>query len=254
MVLYGQQRLLGVLMLLNMQKILLLAVIIGVSSLRAEEYDPRKFTVARKTITEVTSAETQKNNSRISRNLIPQGLPNGGVLDPVETAGKVIAVAKDMVALGESVYQLVIKGKPTTSTTYAPISVVPRMGSAIVDVMELEGWSVPVTRSYEVKYYNYYNVAVVTFKYSVIYSYKGSYNGSGAYLTAVQVIPDHVRTLFGFDFTATMKLGGVQNQGNSANKVAGVTILMEHTVSSVLVNENTTDKFFITGIGQFKKY
>lgn len=241
-------------MLHNLQKILMVAVVLGASSVKAEELDARKYSVARKTITEVTSLETQKNNNRISRNLIPRGLPDGGVLDPVETAGKVIGVARDMVALGESVYQLVIKGKPTTNTTYAPISVVPRMGSEIVDVMDLEGWSVPVTRSYEIKYYNYYNVAVVTFKYSVIYSYRGSYNGSGAYLTAVQVIPDHVRTLFGFDFTATMKLGGVQNQGTSANKVAGVTILMEHTVASVMVQENTTDKFFITGIGQFKKY
>jgi hypothetical protein len=87
----------------------------------------------------------------------------------------------------------------------------------------------------------------------VIYSYRGKYNNRGAYLTAVQVIPESIRTLFGFDFTATMKVGGIQNQGTRQNPIAGVTLLMEYTTSSLLVTQNKVDTFFITGVGDFKK-
>lgn len=212
------------------------------------DVDPAQYKIVKKTITEVVSASSEKGRN-FDRSLLEQT----GV-DPIENAGKVISVAKDMVALGEDVYSLVIKGKPTVTTSYAPISVVPKNGSEIVDVLDMEGWTVPVTKTYEVKFHNAYNVAVVVFRYSVVYSYKGSYNEKGAYLTAVQVIPDRVRTLFGFDFTATMKLGGIQNQGTKASPVAGALILIEYTVSSFINKENNVDKFFVTGNGQFKRY
>jgi hypothetical protein len=174
-------------------------------------------------------------------------------VDPTESAGKVIKVAKDLVALGEDVYKLVIKGKPANVTSYAPISVIPRVNGEAVDLLETENWGAPVKRSYDVKYENPYGATVVAFRYSIIYSYNGSYAGKGYYLTSVQIIPEFVRTLFGFNFTATMKLGGIQNQGTRENPVAGATLLIEYTVSSVMVANNSVDSFFITGLGGFKK-
>ena len=186
--------------------------------------------------------------------IVPQGLPNSsGGVDPLEKTGRVISVARDLVALGEDIYRLVIKGKPSNTTSYAPISVIPRINGQPVDILDTETWNMPVKKTYEVVYENLYGMDVVTYRYSVIYSYGGSYDGKGAYLTAVQIIPEKVRTLFGYDFTATMKLGGLQNQGTKANPIAAATILMEYTVSTVLVANNEVDSFFITGRGGFKK-
>lgn len=182
------------------------------------------------------------------------GVPNvAGQVDPTERVGKVISVARDLVALGEDIYRLVIKGKPTNQTSYAPISVIPRANGAAVDILDTENWRAPVKRTYQIVYENVYGIDVVTFRYSVIYSYGGSYNGKGAYLTAVQIIPESVRTLFGFDFTATMKLGGIQNQGTKVDPNAGATLLMEYTVSSIMNAQNQVDSFFVTGKGAFKK-
>lgn len=228
-----------------MKRLLLCLALIS-SAAFAEEIDPKHYKIIRETVTEIPRG-LQKNN-RFYKNF-DQVTP-----DPIENAGKVIGVAKDIVALGEDVYQLVIKGKPTNTTTYAPISVVPKVGSEVVDPLEMENWSEPTSKTFEAKFYNAYNVAVVTFRYSVMYSYRGSYDGKGAYLTAVQVIPTYVRTLFGFDFTATMKLGGVQNQGTKEKKVAGALLLIEYTVSSVMNKINRTDRFFVTGNGSFKQY
>jgi hypothetical protein len=182
-----------------------------------------------------------------------KGIPNSfGVVDPLG-AGNVITTARDLVALGEDIYRLIIKGKPTNTTSYAPVSVIPKLNGQPVDLLETENWEPPRKRTFEVVYKNVYSMDVVRFRYSVIYSYRGKYNNKGAYLTAVQVIPEFIRTLFGFDFTATMKVGGIQNQGTRQNPIAGVTLLMEYTTSSILVIQNRVDSFFITGVGGFKK-
>lgn len=179
----------------------------------------------------------------------------GGILgnNPIENIGRVIALGKDLVALGESVYQLVLKGKPSVKSTYAPISVIPRVGGEPADIFELEGFSVPVKRTYQIKYNNLYDVTIVHFMFSVIYSYGGSYNGTGAYLTSVQVVPEYVKVLWGWDFNATMKLGGLQNMGTRSNPVAGATIMIEYTASSMMTAISRNTSFFVTGKGALKQ-
>jgi hypothetical protein len=175
--------------------------------------------------------------------------------DPTEpeVGGKIIGMARDLVALGEDLYTLAIKGKPTNTTSYAPISVIPKVKGEPVDLLEMENWSIPTKKTYEVIYRNYFGLEVVNFKYSIIYSYNGTYNGKGAYLTSVQIVPEHVKTLFGFDFSATMKLGGIQNQGKKAYPIAGVTILLQHSVSTIIANSIEVNSFYISGKGVFLK-
>lgn len=183
-----------------------------------------------------------------------EGLPVDGQPSELDKVGKVISIAKDLVALGEDIYKLVIKGKPSNTTTYAPISVVPKENGAAVDVMETENWKTPVKRSYEVLYENVYGMDVVKFRYSVIFAHGGTYNGKGAYLTAVQIIPESVSTMFGYDFTATMKLGGIQNNRTRENPLAGATLLLEYTVRTVMKASTEVSTVFIDGNGFFKHY
>lgn len=238
---------------MNLKGLVLAMALGGVTLVQAEDVDQGYYTISKMTVSEVTR-ETLVNPEKIEKiyekTLDVRQLPG----DPVERVGRVISIARDLVALGEDIYRLVIKGKPSNRTSYAPISVLPRIGNKAVDILDTERWTMPVKRTYQVVYENTYGADVVTFRYSVMYSYRGSYNGKGAYLTSVQIIPEHVRTLFGFDFTATMKLGGIVNQGTRANPVAGATLLMEYTISSLLVANNQTDTFFINGRGGFKKY
>jgi hypothetical protein len=173
--------------------------------------------------------------------------------DPLEVAGKVIKTAKDLVALGEDLYKLVVKGKPTSTTTYAPISVIPKVDGLPVDLLSTEYWHVPEKRSYQMVYENAYGMDVVKFRYSVIYAWGGSYAGRGKYLTSVQVVPESVDVSWGFDFSATMKLGGIQNNGSQLNPIAGATILLEHNVSNTLKNITQVHTFFVAGDGVFKR-
>lgn len=233
---------------------LVLAIALGGATMaHAEDVDQKYYTISKMTVSEITQDSLvgpEKIEDIYEKTLDVRQLPG----DPVDRVGRVISIARDLVALGEDIYRLVIKGKPSNKTSYAPISVLPRINGKAADILDTERWTMPVKRTYKVVYENAYGADVVTFRYSVMYSYRGSYNGKGAYLTSVQIIPEQVRTLFGFDFTATMKLGGIVNQGTRDNPVAGATLLMEYTISSLVVAHNQTETFFINGRGGFKKY
>jgi hypothetical protein len=244
---------------LNLKALILVTALGGAAVVRADtEYSQEKFfTLKSMKVSEISTDILGQNvvEALQYKDFNIKGTPNSeGLVDPAEEVGKVISVARDLVALGEDVYRLVVKGKPTNTTTYSPISVIPRVEGENVDILDTEGWKAPLKRTYEVVYTNFYGFDVVTFRYSVIYAYGGSYDGKGAYLTAVQIIPESVRTLFGYDFTATMKLGGIQNQGTRANPVAAATLLMEFTVSTIMVASNQVASFFVTGKGDFKKF
>jgi hypothetical protein len=225
----------------------------SVSATDVEPTDINYYTIKQKVVREVSphgaaavrSIKNYHSNPSYQEEVKP---------DPLERAGKVISTAKDLVALGEDIYKLISKGKPTIVTKYAPISVIPKENNEPVDVMTLEYWQMPEKRSFEVAYKNFYNFTVVKFRYSVIFAHGGSYNGKGAYLTAVQIIPESVSTAFGYDFTATMKLAGIQNMASREAPVAGATLLLEYTVNTLLKAQTDVDTVFVNGNGDFKKY
>ena len=176
--------------------------------------------------------------------------------DRLEQGGKVIQAARDMVALGEAIYELVKKGKPTNVTEYAPISVVPRdpMTKEIADIFDLEGFSMPVERNFVARVKNGAGKEVVSFSYKVMYSYGGSYNGTGKYLTNVLIVPGAVRTTFGWDFNATMKLSGMMNHGSKADPVAGVMVTVKYQMNSWSSAFERNDTIHVTGRGEFKNH
>jgi hypothetical protein len=226
----------------------------GQSSIASEQL--KYFTIRKIRVEEISKDVLGNNLARTinEKHLKTQFIPGReGYPQEEPKTGKVISTARDLVALGEDVYKLVIKGRPSNKTNYAPISVLPRMNGTAVDIFDTEGWSAPVKRTYRVVYENLYGAEVVNFSYSLIFAYKGTYNGAGAYLTAVQIIPETVRTLFGFDFTANMKLGGIINQGSRQNPIAGATLLLEYTVSTIMVTQNQVDTLFVNGRGAYNK-
>jgi hypothetical protein len=218
----------------------------------SSEYDRSKFY----TISSVEVKETSRDiilDQDVQRTVSDSYIGHLKSGSQIEPAGKVISVARDLVALGEDIYRLVSKGKPNVSTVYDPISVIPKVDGKVVDILDTESWSMPTKRTYTITLKNSYNIAVIIFRYSVIYSYNGSYDGKGAYLTAAQIQPDYLNVLWGFDFNATMKLGGIQNLGTRANPIAAATLIMQYTASNVMNSRTMVDTFFITGRGQFRK-
>jgi len=186
----------------------------------------------------------------------PEVKPAPTLNDRVEQTGKIISTAKDIVALGEAIYELVKKGKPSNTTEYAPISVVPKDPTTKepVDPFSLEGFSMPVEKNFETKITNLSGKEVVKFNYKVFYSYGGSYNGSGKYLTGVIVVPTSVQTSFGWTFSASMKVTGLMNHGSSKEPVAGVMVTIKYQMNSWANAFERNDTIHVTGRGEFRSY
>lgn len=215
------------------------------ASLSAEERD--FFTISKVETKKIT---VDVFNQEVAKTLSVDNYYNefNNPVDPIDRAGKVIQVARDLVALGEDIYKLIDKGRPHITTKYAPISVVPKVNGQPVDPMDTEGWKRPRVEGYKITYYNLYGIAVVTFRFKVMWSYGGSYEGKGKYISGAQIIPE-ADVLWGFDFSATMKLGNVQNAGTRSNPKAVAILLIEHNVSNILQSRTKVNIISVDGAG-----
>lgn len=181
--------------------------------------------------------------------------------DRVESTGKVIGVAKDVVALGEAIYALVEKGRPKVTTEYAPIEILPRDPSNTeadpakryaVSPFDMEGFSFPVEKMITAKVKSPMGKEAVIFQYKVVYSYGGSYNGAGKYLTGINIIPARVQVGRGWTFNSTMKLTGMMNHGTRANPIVGAMITIKYSMSSTSQMFERNDTIYISGDGSMK--
>jgi hypothetical protein len=238
-------------------KLLAIVGLLGVGQSYGQDRDYLTVTSVK-----VTKIKQDIINQRISEVVFEKDLGQAKLLDlpgmpdksghvSTEDVGKVISVTRELVALGEDIYRLVQKGKPVNTTTYAPISVLPKVNGQAVDIFETEGWRLPSKATYEITYKNVYGMEVVKYRYSIIFTYGGTYQGKGAYLTAAQIVPDSVETLWGYTFTASMSLGGIQNHGTKENPIAGAVLAMQYSVETVVKASLTTDMYHITGKGGF---
>lgn len=185
---------------------------------------------------------------------IPTPSTGGGKFS-IDQVGQVIAVAKDIVALGESIYTLVQKGKPSNTTEFAPISVVPKdpITKEIADPFDMENCSFPVEKKFATTMKTG-GAEVVRFEYMVIYTYGCSYNGAGKYIQNAIVQPVTVKTSYGWDFNATMKLSGIMNHGTKADPVVGAMLTIKYSMNSWRTAFERNDTVHITGKGELKSY
>jgi hypothetical protein len=258
-----------------MNKILATLFLITATPMTFASSIPKEFQISSIEIIETTHLPSFKNNNpgNVIADALNQRAPNndGKKEDPkpetppkketpkpvdINQVGKVISVAKDFVALGESIYTLAKKGKPTNTTQYVAISVVPTdpMTKEFISPFDLEGFSVPEQRSFTAKVKNGNDSVVVQFDYQLVFSYGGSYDGKGKYLTGVMVIPKSIHTKFGWDFNATMKLDAIMNHGSKEDPIAGALVTIKYQMNSWTTSFERNDTIHLTGQGKVKSF
>lgn len=188
---------------------------------------------------ETFQAPITEKQSRMLDSVVPT------TVDP----GQVIGWGRDLVALGEAVYELVKKGKPTSQTEYAPINVVPRdpVTRNYVEPMELEDASDPIKRRFVVSARNGFNQEVVRVEYLLLFQV-AKYNGKGKYILNAIVIPN-VSVGYGFDFSSKMKLVGIANKGKASDPLVSMTLDIHNTVGSMVSAKEAHSVITITGLG-----
>jgi len=168
-----------------------------------------------------------------------------------------IALTREMIALGEDYYKLLEKNQPQSKVEYEPISVLPREAVNPEDgFYELENWARPASKRFSLKLskngkssWGKKEAADVVF--NVTYSYGGSFNGKGKYLTGVEIVPEEIEVAAGHSLDVGFKLTSIQNYGSKEDPVASATIEVHYKLTSRTKIQEGIKIFYVTGAGEF---
>jgi hypothetical protein len=168
--------------------------------------------------------------------------------------GDIISMGTQIVALGESIYNLVQKGKPSIKVgEFDPINVVPRLPGTNTYVHPMDVYGTveePMVKRYRATVKNMLNMNVVTYEFLLQFEYGGKYDEKGAYIQNAFIVPSKVDVAYGWDFAAQMKLIGISNSGTKDNPIATATLSIKHSFGSVLSAESNDFNVKITGKGK----
>jgi hypothetical protein len=150
---------------------------------------------------------------------------------------------------GAKLWKLIEKNKPVSNFATVNANALPAKVDG--DWLALENWQAPKGRIYSVIYENLYGAEVVRFDYRMLFSSGGSHNGVGQYLSNVSVNPQTLSVAWGYNVEAVAKVVNVINTSSKANPVAGMEVLVDWRVKTVMKDIRSTTSFFIKGDGSF---
>jgi hypothetical protein len=186
--------------------------------------------------------ERLERESRVSNNsaLFEKSTLNGSPLDKAEL------IVDQVINIGSKIWNVIEAGKPVQSYTRAQATALPKNS---LSWEQLENWQRPVSRVVGVSYKNLYGVEVIKFVYRVVLLYGGSVDGTGRYIGYAAVEPVEINTAWMYTFNASASVQTVYNMGSKANPLAGMTLNVNWTVSTILKTSTNSDTFNLDGNG-----
>lgn len=158
-------------------------------------------------------------------------------------------IVDKIINIGTKIWNVLEKGKPVANFTKQRATAVPQNIKAW---QQLEGWSNPKSKYYEIVYKNLYGIEVAKLVYKIIYLAGGSYKGTGKYIGYVSVEPQEFKTAYLYTFNVQAAVESVYNKGTTANPLAGMIININWTVSTILKTETQSYSYHIDGLGNFQ--
>lgn len=168
-------------------------------------------------------------------------------LDP----GEIASWLSSIVNMGEKIWGIISANKPVMNAQWASASALPAKAGCWLD---LAGWQDPKAITFRTRYKNGFGMTVVDFTYRVIYLYGGSLQGAGKFLANVQVQPAEVNVAWGWQLEAKASVPAVVNVGSTTDPVAGMQVLIDWTVKTVVTHSEQSSAYFVKGDGQLTSF
>lgn len=170
--------------------------------------------------------------------------------------GDTIMVGRQLIAFGKEIYEIIEAGKPVVSIgETTPVSVLPKNDLGVnISAFDLENWKMPKTKKYKVVAKNGFGSTMISFEFMLIFSYGGSYQGAGAYITGAEISATEVKVGWGYNLDANFKVQSIVNQGTTSNPIAAAVLQISYTMKTVLKETKSVKKFMINGNGQVRAY
>jgi len=162
--------------------------------------------------------------------------------------GAVDVVVDQIINIGKKVWAVVASGKPVMNVKFDFASAMPK---GITVASELHGFSDLQFKSFEYVGTNLYGMEVFKVQYTVVYQYGGAFAGKGAYIASASIVPQNVSVVWGYSLDMDVNNVSVANLGTSESPVAGMNLLANIKVSTVLRATEINEVFAIRGDNGF---
>ncbi len=170
--------------------------------------------------------------------------------------GNVINIINQLLVIGEKIWKIVEGGRPVANVAnMKTVDVLPSSEGKSLKAFDLSGWSLPRVKGFKVEIKNGFGMKVITFHYRLFYSYGGTLDGSGAYLSGVTVEPRIVSPAWGFSFDVETHVVNVANIGNkNTGETAALTLQLRYRAKSVVSDVTRTETYTFVGDGRLLTY
>ncbi len=158
-----------------------------------------------------------------------------------------LVIIDQIMNLGARAWKVVEANRPVANATGVKASALPE---GITQWAQLAGWKSPRSKLVHMQYTNRFGMTVVDFTYRITYTYGGSYNSQGQYLTNVSVVPSHLFVAWGYRFNASAEVANTVNIQTSAHPIAGMEIGVSWKVDNVIISDQNSNSYFIKGTGE----
>lgn len=237
------------------------ALVLALSTASAAGVDPRYYEIKKMPVRELSQHEVQQleqmglmksgmspdcnmTNFRKKTNPPAPVPPKSGPFDGVEGA------IDQIINIGKKIWNVIAAGKPVVNVKVDVATALPRGSKCWLD---LQGWQMPESKVYEQVFENGFGAEIVNFKYRVLYVAGGSVNGQGAYIGYATMVPVLIDVSWGFSFNAVASVPVVFNMGTKEAPLAGMQMLMQYRVESVMSTIEESQAFVVNGRGEFKQ-
>jgi hypothetical protein len=229
-------------------KKLMMAALTVVLTMKAQALTQQEqdyFTIDTVTVQEIPDESPLSGRIKIYE--YAQDLP----IPPQVSQAKQLEVEIDtIINIGKKVWDIVEAGKPVVNVQLNSASAMP---AGIKGWQQLAGWQTPRSSTYRVHYTNLYTMNVVDFSYRVMFTYGGSYNGQGRFVTGATIVPAALDVAWGYSFKANVEIPTVVNMGTVQNPVGGIQMNVNWEVGTVIKNSQTRASYFVDGLGRLKQ-
>lgn len=157
-----------------------------------------------------------------------------------------IVVIDKIIQIGKAVWPIIEKNKPKANLKIDHLDIVPQ---GIGNWQQLEQWSAPKSRHYQVTYENVFGVTLAEFKFRVTFTPNGTYKGKGKYLSYVSALATDLYVFFGVEFNAKASIVNVVNAGTAENPVAAAQVQVEWSSDTIVVHDQGTHSVYVRGDG-----
>jgi hypothetical protein len=125
--------------------------------------------------------------------------------------------------------------------------------NGITDWQMMDGWSDPKFVQYSFTHKAPLGITTVDMEFSVVWSYGGSVDGIGKYVTGAGFEITSLNVAWGYTYECDNSVDSLTNIGTHTAPVAGVLMNLHHTITTKVSHIESNGGFFVDGEGNIEQ-